>query len=203
MIVRNFNLHLNAGIASPLVINVNQYDHNEQWVFTLYTEKGVQYVPADGGIVGVKSDGHGIINTGTVDEDGRVVINETQQMTAAPGRALFELILDGSAHGSANFYLEVEPKPGDQADLSDSDLSMIQQAVESATELAGAIEALGDVDVLRNRVDNLVTTNGHVQDSFMSLAAEGFNEQDGKYVCNGTLLGPTGVTASSALIEVG
>ena len=134
MITRNFNLNLYAGNSSPLVINVNQYDNGEQWVFTLYDENGVQYTPSTGAIVGIKSDGLGIINTGSV-VDGKVVINETQQMTAAIGKATFELMLDSQSHGTANFVVLVEPKPGDNASLSESDLSLIQEALNATSPL--------------------------------------------------------------------
>ena len=131
MITRYFNLFLNAGSASPLVISANQYDHGEQWVFTLYSQLGVKYEPSSGAIVGIKADNLGIINTGSVDSEGRVVINETKQMTAVAGRAIFELLIDGDTHGTANFYVEVESKPGDNADFSASDLSLIQEAINS------------------------------------------------------------------------
>ena len=57
MIVKNFDLFLNAGKAIPLLINVNQFDHGEKWIFTLYNDDGTQYIPSTGAIVGVKSDG--------------------------------------------------------------------------------------------------------------------------------------------------
>lgn len=82
MIERTFKLYLNS-TGSPLCINANQYDHNETWLFELYTETGERYVPSSGAIIGVKSDGHGIANNGTVDSEGRVVITETEQMTAS------------------------------------------------------------------------------------------------------------------------
>lgn len=132
MITRNFNLFLHAGKTTQLVIHANQYDQGEQWVFTLYDDNGTQYIPSTGAIVGVKSDGLGIINTGSV-VDGKVVINETQQMTAAVGKAVFELTLDSQTHGTANFEVLVEEKPGNNADLSESDLSLIQQAIDSTS----------------------------------------------------------------------
>lgn len=135
MITRNFILHLTAGLASPLVINVNQYDQGEQWLFTLYNQDGTQYVPSSGAIVGIKSDNLGIINSGTVDSQGRVVINETQQMTAAVGKAVFELVIDDGTHGTANFVVLVEEKPGNNADLSETDISMIEEAIEAASTI--------------------------------------------------------------------
>ena len=135
MISREFNLYLHAGHSIPLVINCNQYDRGEQWLFTLFNADGTQYVPSSGAIVGIKSDNLGIINSGTVDASGRVVINETQQMTAAVGKAVFELVIDDGTHGTANFVVLVEPKPGDNADLSESDISMIEEAVEAAANI--------------------------------------------------------------------
>lgn len=135
MITREFNLYLHAGHSIPLVINANQYDRGEQWLFKLFNSDGTQYVPSSGAIVGIKSDNLGIINTGSVDDQGRVVINETQQMTAAVGKAVFELVIDDGTHGTANFVVLVEPKPGDNADLSETDISMIEQAVEAASTI--------------------------------------------------------------------
>ncbi len=132
-ITRNFNLHLNAGTSTPLVINVNQYDQGESWVFTLYDESGLKYTPSAGAIVGIKADGYTITNAGTVNGSGQVVITETQQMTAAAGKAIFELQIDGLTHGTANFVVLVEPSPTEDGVASTSDLSLIQQALNAVT----------------------------------------------------------------------
>lgn len=143
MITRTFKLCLNAGTGSAPYINVSQYDEGETWLFELYSETGERYIPTTGAIVGVKSDGHGIVNTGTVDSEGRVVITETQQMTASAGRAIYELSIDGLTHGTANFIVAVERKPTDDAVMSDSDLSLIQEAIDSAEVI---VEVIGDGD---------------------------------------------------------
>ena len=54
---RYFDLYLTAGHSVPVVINANQYDSSETWIFTLYTEDDQLYTPASGSIVGLKSDG--------------------------------------------------------------------------------------------------------------------------------------------------
>ena len=130
-ITRNFDLFLNPTNGMPLTIKVSQYDSGEEWVFTLLYEDGTQYTPSDGAIIGVKADGHGIANEAYVDSQGRVVVEETEQMTAAPGIGRFELSIDGLTHGTANFIVKVEPKPTDEAIMSDSDLSLIQQALDA------------------------------------------------------------------------
>lgn len=143
MITRTFKLCLNAGTGSAPYINVSQYDEGETWLFELYSETGERYIPTTGAIVGVKSDGHGIANTGTVDSEGRVVIAETQQMTASAGRAIYELSIDGLTHGTANFIVAVERKPTDDAVMSDSDLSLIQEAVDASEVI---VDVIGDSD---------------------------------------------------------
>ena len=134
MITRYFDLMLFKNGTAPC-INVNQYDEGETWVFTLYGQSGVKYTPSSGAIVALKSDGHLIANAGTVDGQGRVVITETQQMTASAGKATCELQIDGDTHGTANFYLLVEPSPADGGVPSDSDLSLFQQTIDSVEEL--------------------------------------------------------------------
>ena len=169
MITREFNLYLHAGHSIPLVINANQYDRGEQWLFTLFNSDGTKYVPSSGAIVGIKSDNLGIINTGSVDAQGRVVINETQQMTAAVGKAVFELLIDDQSHGTANFIVLVEPKPGDNADLSESDLSLIQQAIDgtSATAIAQGVSDWMDENLTPTTppVDASLTVSGAAADS--------------------------------------
>lgn len=144
---RYFDIYLNAGNSVPVVINVNQYDASETWIFTLYTDDNQQYTPASGSIVGLKSDGHTIANAGTVNNDGQVVIQETVQITAAKGINIFELVLNGN-HGTANFVVLVEPRPGDNATPSDSDLSLMQEAIEAAS-------TVGTVGTLADEVTNL------------------------------------------------
>ena len=129
MIERSFKIGVNAGFSVAPVIHVNQYDHDEVWYFTLIQEDGQVYRPSTGSIVGVKADGNVIINSGTVNSSGQIVINETQQMTAAVGNAVYELVFDAGTHGTANFIVRVEPKPGDNATVSDSDISLIEEAI--------------------------------------------------------------------------
>ena len=143
-ITRNFKLCLNAGTQNAPYINANQYDEGEEWVFDLYTEGGQKFTPSTGAIIGIKSDGHAILNSGTVNSDGQVVITETQQMTAASGLAVFELLIEGETHGTANFIVNVERRPSDDAEFSDSDLSMLQEAIDSAAEIE---DLLGGQDV--------------------------------------------------------
>lgn len=134
-ITRNFNLYLNAGREVPLVINVSQYDQGETWIFTLYNSDGTQYLPTTGSIVGIKADGNLIANAGSVNSGGQVVITETEQMTASAGKATFELQIDSDTHGTANFVVMVEKSPTEGGTVSDSDLSLLQEALDATSPL--------------------------------------------------------------------
>lgn len=147
MITRQFDLFLNKGVAIAPTINVNQYDHNEQWVFTLYQENGSVYTPLNGAIAGVKSDKKGIINSASVNSDGQVVVVETEQMTAAAGTAIYELVIDDGTHGTANFIVQVEPKPTDGAELSDSDYSYIQDSIDRIAEVTAEVKSVVPVNI--------------------------------------------------------
>ena len=135
-ITRHFKLGLNAGASLPLLIHANQYDRGEEWAFTLYNQDGSKYIPSSGAIIGIKSDKLGISLPGRVEGD-EVIITESQQMTAAAGKAVFELLIDGETHGTANFVVLVEPRPGDGAVVSASDYSLFQEAINSIT-IAGS-----------------------------------------------------------------
>lgn len=136
-IIREFTLYLHAGITTPEVIHANQYSQGETWIFKLLQDDGSVYVPSTGALIGVKADGHAIAGlTGTVLGDGRVSITTTQQLTAAAGDAICELTIDGGSNGSANFVIRVEKKPTDDAILSESDLSIIQEGLNSVTPAA-------------------------------------------------------------------
>ena len=145
MITREFKLYLNAGVGVAPVINANQFDQDEEWIFTLLQSDGTVYTPSTGAIIGLKQDGTTILNAGTVNEDGQVVITETEQMTAVPGSNLFEILIDGNTHGTANFVVFVERRPGDIDNPSASDISLFQEAISAAgnvTQFQADISAL-------------------------------------------------------------
>lgn len=160
---RYFKLYLNAGIAVAPVIHVNQYDQGESWYFALYKDNGEAYIPADGSIIGVKSDGNIITNAGTITQN-YVVITETQQMTAAAGKAIFELQIDGGTHGTANFIVQVEPSPTDGGVVSDSDLSLIEEALNSVTPAVIAEEVTDWMD------ENITQPTNPVVDASLTVS---------------------------------
>ena len=186
-ITRNFKLCLNAGTQNAPYINVNQYDEGEEWVFDLYTEGGQKFVPSTGAIIGIKSDGNAILNSGTVNASGQVVITETQQMTAASGLAVFELLIEGETHGTANFIVNVERRPSDDADLSDSDLSLIQEAITAAEEVKAVIEKM---DITIDTYNNLTPLEKKIALDFaLAKTGEVFCTKTWKFASNTSSVG--------------
>lgn len=141
---RYFDLYLNSGVTFATIIKVNQYDRTEEWVFTLYNEDGTVYIPEDGAIVGIKTDGHVVIRSATIDDQGRVVVKESLQMTAAAGDSTYELIIDHGMHGTANFIVRSEPQPATDEDLSDADISLIEEAIATAMQAEAVIKQYSD-----------------------------------------------------------
>ena len=152
MITREFKLYLNAGVGVAPVINANQFDQDEEWIFTLLQSDGTVYTPSTGAIIGLKQDGTTILNAGTVNSAGQVVITETEQITAVPGSNLFEILIDGNTHGTANFVVFVERRPGDIDNPSETDISLFQEAITAAGNVT---QFQADIAELKSDVDDL------------------------------------------------
>ena len=186
MITREFKLYLNAGVGVAPVINANQFDQGEEWVFTLLQSDGTVYTPSTGAIIGLKQDGTTILNAGTVNSSGQVVITETEQMTAVPGANLFEILIDGNTHGTANFVVFVERRPGDIDNPSESDISLFQEAITAAGNVtqfqADIAELKSDVSDLEEADTNLASqiaqeaSTRSTQDAVLSARMDTFTQ---------------------------
>jgi hypothetical protein len=137
MITQRAKLNLIPGVVLPR-LNVVQYDKgsrtlefeiwNGQQRFTLTSQMTAK-------IQGTKPDRHGFDYSATVDTTNNIIVsNVTQQMTAAKGDAICEIVLNKGEEriGSLNFVLDIQPAAlNDDTDTSDSDLpDIIAQATE-------------------------------------------------------------------------
>ena len=164
MITKYFNLFLNNGANSALLFHANQYDTNEQWVFTLYQDNGSKFIPTSGTIVGLRSTRTEISQAGTVDNQGRVVIDVVPELVNAAGRNEFEMILQNS-HRTANFIVDVKVTTiTNRGMISDSDLEAVYAATNAALATAE----------INARIDNILsaaTTDTELAD--IRLGADG------------------------------
>ena len=109
----------------PPVISVSQYDTDFTITFNLFSSDG-EFTVASGttaAVSGTKPDRTGYSADCTINTTARTVtVTGAIQMTAAPGRAVFELALfkSGKRLSTSNFILDVEPAALD-ADTAISD----------------------------------------------------------------------------------
>lgn len=181
MLDRYFDLYLFAGGRHlPLVFGANQNESGDRWIFSLKDENGVAQPVANGSIIGLKSDGNIIANAGTVDSAGRVVIEETEQMTAAAGPATFEILINNQKHGSANFTVLVQCRPGNDAEPSESDISLFQRAIDAAGQIGDTTDIVQRVEDVAAEVEAIPAYTLNYSESsgnaWITLLADGANK---------------------------
>ena len=142
------NLNFAPG-GLPATVHVSQYDDTiRQLRFQLWFGRSKVEVPSGASVrVDIKKpDGHIVLVTGTVDSSDRsiVTVPTTKQMTAVPGGARGTLVVSSTGDkriSSAIFILQVHRDPVEDGDASDSDLSMLQDAIDQTAANATAAQA--------------------------------------------------------------
>lgn len=144
MITQSINLNLIPGGVLPR-INVSQYDKGSRTLqFNLYNGSTAFSIPSSSAITiqGTKADNTGFQYSCTY--SGSVVTADlAQQMTAFAGEVTCEIVItkSGNILGTANFILNVEQAAlSDDIVISDTDLPLIEQAVEAVQETKGYSE---------------------------------------------------------------
>lgn len=173
---------LNVSPASfPTVIHIKQYSSDFILKFQLYSTDGDLYIEAGATtrIRGTKRDGNGFELTGT--RIGRTCTfsgtkEQMQQMTAAHGRCVFEVVVehDGKELITANFYLEVQRAAMDAGTVTSesiinefadfqSKITAAQAAATAAQEQADRAEAAAEsIDF---GIDSTLTQSGQAADA--------------------------------------
>ena len=137
MIVQNAKLNLIPGAVLPR-INVTQYDYGSRSLKFEIWNGSQRFTLANGmsaSIQGTKPDRFGFDYAATVDVSNNLVVcNLTQQMTAAYGDCVCEIVLTktGERIGTLNFVLDIQPAGlNNDTVVSDSELpDIISQATE-------------------------------------------------------------------------
>ena len=154
MIEQAYDLNLIPG-GVPIIVNVSQADAGTRTLkFNVFNRNELYTIPSDvkAEVVGTKQDHHCFINECTM--SGSVVsVLVTGQMTAVQGDVTCKIrfIKDGTSNvlGSAIFVLRVDTAAlPEDADLSASDIPMIEEVLALAPELRR------DVVEVRNNAQN-------------------------------------------------
>lgn len=154
---QNMTLNL-VPSGNPPVLHVSQYDSGWVVYFTLYNGTSLFSIPSDATvrIQGTKSDKHGISKLCTKSQqyDSQCFVYISEQMTAAPGPAVYELCVvgsDGKQIGTTNFIMAVEPAAlRDDAEISDSEIALAQQVLHDLQSVETYATRL---DTMENRMD--------------------------------------------------
>jgi len=149
MITQSINLNLVPGGVLP-IINVSQYDKGSRTLqIVLFNGVTAYQIPEGSSVTiqGTKADKTGFQYE--VDSfSGNVVTTDIeQQMTVFPGDVAIELSIakNGARLGTANFILRVEPAAlADDTIISETELPLIEQAVEIAEHIAEYVEICED-----------------------------------------------------------
>lgn len=149
MYTQETNLNIVPSGVRP-VIHCSQYDNNISAIkFSLYKDNVAFPVPSWAAVIinGQKPDKTGFSYAASAISGNIVTIDVTQQMTAIAGDVLCELRLRSNAQiiGTLNFILRVEPAPlTDETIISETEIPLIEQAVDIAANLAEYIQATYD-----------------------------------------------------------
>ena len=149
MYTQNTNLSVIPSGVRP-VIPCSQYDNQLQAVrFNLYKEGAPFQIPSGAAVLinGIKPDNTAFSYAATAISGNKATFSMTQQMTAVAGDVLCELRVrtEGEIIGTLNFILRVEPAPlSDDSVLSETEIPLIEQAIDIAANLAEYIQATYD-----------------------------------------------------------
>lgn len=128
------------------VIHVSQFDNQVQALrFTLYKDNQPFTIPSGAAVLinGYKPDNTAFSYAATATSGQTATFSVTQQMTAVPGDVECELRVRTASEiiGTLNFILRVEKAPlTDDSVLSETDIPLIEQAVDIAANLAEYIQ---------------------------------------------------------------
>lgn len=145
MYTQDVNLNIVPVGVRP-VVHCSQYDNNLQALrFSLYKNNTAFSIPSGAAVLinGYKPDNTGFSYAATAISGNMATFTVTQQMTAIAGDVLCELRVrtESQIIGTLNFILCVEPAPlTDDTILSETDIPLIEQAVDIAANLAEYIQ---------------------------------------------------------------
>ena len=149
MYTQETNLNVIPSGVRP-VIHCSQYDNNLSAIrFKLYKDNTEFVIPTGAAVIinGYKPDNTGFSYAASAISGNMATIDMTQQMTAIAGDVLCELRVrtENQIIGTLNFVLRVEPAPlTDDTIISETDIPLIEQAVDIAANLAEYIQITVD-----------------------------------------------------------
>lgn len=161
------------------VIHVGQYDSDFSIVFSLYSAGSATWTMESGTtakIRGTKTDGTGYSANCMVDvTNKKVTVDGDQQLTAAAGNCVYEIVLYKTTNSvtkelsSVNFILKVERAAMDAGTIpSESKIQEIQEIGTKADEIIEAYENL-EFDTTPTAGSTKAVTSGGIYDAISNI----------------------------------
>lgn len=174
MVVENLRIDVTPG-GVPLVIHVSQYDAGlRQFNFTPY-DKGVQMAKISGATVtmeATKPDGYAVQHPCTYNNDGTITYVLQEQLAAVEGQVWSKLTWrnsSGDILGAKAIIWAVDTAGiEDGAVVSESDLPLIEQAAEFASEYEEKVaDMIAEMQIVPGQVviDGTLTVPGAAADA--------------------------------------
>ena len=163
--------------AVPLVIHLGQYDSDFSLVFELYSSAGNFTVESGttAMIRGTKTDGNAYDADATINISAKTVtVAGSEQMTAAKGRNVYELVLKKGTKvlSTANFILDVERAAMDADTIASEsvlkELNAIIAGAETATEAAA--NAVSAADRAEDAADSVSSASTQIATNTADIA---------------------------------
>ena len=170
MITKTYQLDMHSSCI-PVVVHLSQYDSDFSLVFELYSSDGAFTIESGTTVEvrGTKSDTKGFSANATLDiNNKKVTVTGDQQMTAAPGKNIFELTLwkGNKELNTANFIIYVEHAALDRNTIiSESKILELLDVTDQADYIIAAAQQVEDALGLLQFSDpqnngNIVITKG-------------------------------------------
>lgn len=137
--IQNIKLDL-GNCPGYQIVQAKQGDCSSRFLNVTLTCNGAAWQPS-GESVSLrcsKPDGTAVINPATVNEDGTITVELTQQILAVAGSVYADLCLfgrEGEILSTASFLIEVEPAPSGEEVISSSEFLMLQTLIGEAEKV--------------------------------------------------------------------
>lgn len=148
---RQIFLDVNA-TSAVTVVKAKQGDDSLRFINVTLVKDGVQVVPDNGATATFrleKPDGHAVVNTATINQNGSVTITLTAQCTAVPGRCKADVMIKENdlTISTALFILEVVASPdvANQATSSDEFTALSEAIAWAETVINQGVTHVADM----------------------------------------------------------
>lgn len=154
-------------------VDAKQFDNKARSLIITLLDNGEQFVPEKGTVVmfrALKPDGKSVEYEATINEDGTITVELSEQALAVKGVVKADISLvgsDGSRLSTASFFLQNQEAPIGEDVGSESQILVFERLTSQAVEAANS--ASKDAEIAENARTEATEANENVQEIAKSL----------------------------------